>query len=194
LAEVIQPSGLQARTETHDFLANRHLRGDVYIPYWGLEGKPLALDVRVVSPVQKKYLKKAAEHALAAALDAEKLKDAKYADACEAAGVDFRAFVLMSHKTVSSGADCIEHIWRHLSVALQRGNARCFLQRETFDHESDRKFHSERMEDTYHLPREIANCLNNSRVFHVPNFLHLSTAFNSQALTHMIMKFYRQLH
>jgi hypothetical protein len=60
------------------------------------------------------------------------LKDEKYADACEAAGVDFRAFVLetfegcvanveevvqsfatlMSHKTSSSRADCIEHIWR----------------------------------------------------------------------------------
>jgi hypothetical protein len=70
---------------------------------------------------------------------------------------DFRAFVLetfggcvtnveevvqglaslMSHKTASSRADCIEHIWRRLSVALQRGHARCFLQRETFDHESD---------------------------------------------------------
>jgi hypothetical protein len=101
LAEVVQSPGLQDRT-----------------------------DVKVVSPVQKKYLEKATEHALAAAHDAEKLKNPKYADACEAAGVDFRSFVLetfggfvanveevvqslatlMSHKTASSRADCIERI------------------------------------------------------------------------------------
>jgi hypothetical protein len=66
---------------------------------------------------------------------------------------------LMSHKAASSRADCIEHIWRCLSVALQRGNARCFLQREllTTSLIGSRKFHSEHMEDTYHLPRGDCN-------------------------------------
>jgi hypothetical protein len=92
----------------------------------------------VVSPVQKKYLKKAAAH------DAEKLKDAKYGDACEAAGVDFvletfggcvqSLATLMSHKTANNRADCIEHIWQRLSVARKR---QMLPSKGTFDHESD---------------------------------------------------------
>jgi hypothetical protein len=56
--------------------------------------------MRVVSPVQKKYVKNAAESTVASAQDAEKLTDTKNMDAREAAGVDIRAFVL---KTLRGG-------------------------------------------------------------------------------------------
>jgi hypothetical protein len=63
---------------------------------------------------------------------------------------------LMSHKTASSRADCIEHIWRRLSVALQRETPDAFSKEKplTTSQIGYRKVHSEHPNpnDTYHLP------------------------------------------
>jgi hypothetical protein len=75
LAEVVQSSGLNymlVLRYTIFFQIESYSQEVYYIPHWGLEGNQL--DVRVVCPVQKKYVKKSTENALAAAQDAEKLK------------------------------------------------------------------------------------------------------------------------
>jgi hypothetical protein len=115
---------------------------------------------------------------------AKKFKDAKYADACKAA--NFRAFVLeifggcvanaeevvqplatlmMRHKTASSRAHCIEHIWRLLSVAMQRGTPDASFEERhlTTSQIGSCKFHSEHPDGTYHLPciEVSSTCLQN---------------------------------
>ena len=122
---------------------------DVYIGNW-VDGRKVAFDVSVTSPVQETILIRAADHP-AAAIDARKQAKmrAHHAD-CQAQGIFFQPLVVESFGGWDSdalkflkemgrqdarrwGKDSameIKYFFQRLSIALQRGNAALLIERD----------------------------------------------------------------
>ena len=126
---------------------------DVFIENW-VDGRKIAFDVSVVSPVQDAILHRAADSA-AAAIEmrkASKIRD--HFNNCRAQGIFFQPLVVESFgdwdkdaakflKTIArqdarrwGKEDSIEikHFFQRLSVALQRGNAALLIDRDVEPH------------------------------------------------------------
>ena len=122
---------------------------DVFIENW-VDGRKIAFDVSVVSPVQEAVLHRAADTAAAAIEMRKATKIRDHFNNCRAQGIFFQPLVVESFggwdkvaakflKTIArqearrwGKEDAIEikHFFQRLSVALQRGNAALLLDRD----------------------------------------------------------------
>ena len=114
----------------------------MYLSWWKC-GKPAALDVTVISPLQKLTIEGAASTQVHALQVGEDRKRAGHGDACQSAGIHFVPLVLESLRGWSRGAvetitaigrlqrqrlglstsETTAHLFKKLSVCLWRGNA-----------------------------------------------------------------------
>ena len=116
---------------------------DILLPTWS-RGRPAALDVHVISPLQQLTLHKAAStpgHALQVGVQR---KLASHLSACRSAGVDFIPVVaetlgglaedsiaiirsigkaISQRVTPQDASTCTKHLFHRVAVALWRGNA-----------------------------------------------------------------------
>ena len=143
LFSVAQSAALAPRREVPSLIPGSCNRpADLYLPVWKC-GRPAALDITVISPLQQLTLTKAATIQGSALSVAEERKRAAHADACAAAGISFSP---MAVETIGGwgeeatetircigrlqglrlGLDPLEtisHLFQRLSVSLWRGNA-----------------------------------------------------------------------
>ena len=123
---------------------------DVLLPNYA-SGKPAALDVTVVSPLQQQLVKKAAEEPGSAARKRFQEKQAKYQTPCKNEGIEFfplsvetlggwhpeSLLVLknLARHLASHSGNTFEETQRHflqrLSILLMRGNSALILSRHT---------------------------------------------------------------
>ena len=123
---------------------------DVYLPTWS-HGRPAALDVHVISPLQQQTLGEAASipgHALQVGVQR---KLTSHLAACRSAGVDFipivaealgglaedsvniiRAFgkAIAQRVGPQDSSTCSKHLFHRVAIALWRGNATLWLHRQ----------------------------------------------------------------
>ena len=122
---------------------------DVYIENW-VDGKKMAFDVSVVSPVQDAILHRAAETPASAIEMRKSSKMRAHFEQCRAQGIAFKPLVvetfggwdvdalkhlkLLGRHTArrwgKNDALEIKHFFQRLSVALQRGNAALLVNRD----------------------------------------------------------------
>ena len=123
---------------------------DIYLPRW-TQGKPAALDVSVISPLQRLTLETSSMskgHALSVG---EYHKHSAHSDACREVGVSFVPLLVetisgwseMASQTITSigcllgqclrsnSEDTIHHLFQCLSISLWRGNSTMWLARST---------------------------------------------------------------
>ena len=126
---------------------------DVFIENW-VDGRKVAFDVSVVSPVQEAILHRAADSAAAAIEMRKAAKMRDHFNNCRAQGIFFQPLVVESFggwdkdaakflKTIArqdarrwgkEGSIEIKHFFQRLSVALQRGNAALLIDRDIEPH------------------------------------------------------------
>ena len=122
---------------------------DVYVANW-IDGRKIAFDVSVVSPVQDAILHRAADMAAAAIEMRKASKNRAHFNDCRAQGVTFQPLVvetfggwdkeaakylkdiarLDARRWAKNDAIEIKHFFERLSVALQRGNASLLINRD----------------------------------------------------------------
>ena len=119
---------------------------DVYIPSWR-RGKPTALDVTVISPLQHATIGQAAAVAGQALALAKRRKLARHHSECHGNGIIFSPLAVETlggwdaeavehiddiarfQSLRSSNPDARRHLWQRLGITLQRGNAALFARR-----------------------------------------------------------------
>ena len=123
---------------------------DVFLPTWS-RGRPAALDVHVISPLQQQTLGEAAStpgHALQVGVQR---KLASHLEACRSAGVDFVPIVAealggLAEDSISTirslgiaisqrvspqdSTTCTKQLFHRVAIALWRGNACLWLHRQ----------------------------------------------------------------
>ena len=122
---------------------------DVFIENW-VDGRKIAFDVSVVSPVQDAILHRAADSAAAAIEMRKASKNSQHFDHCRSQGIAFMPLVVetfggwdgeavkllkdmarqCARRWGRNGADEIKHFFQRMSVALQRGNASLLVERD----------------------------------------------------------------
>ena len=115
---------------------------DVFLPSWA-QGRDAAIDVSVVSPLQRQLVKKAGEEMGSAAEKRFKEKNNKYFESCNNEGIQFYPLIvetfggwhpdseaiitkLASQSASQSGgvtAEVSRHLFQRLGILLARGNA-----------------------------------------------------------------------
>ena len=128
---------------------SRSRPADLYLPNWK-RGRPAALDVHVISPMQQLTLSSAASqpgHALQVGVER---KMAAHAEPCHEAGVGFVPMVvealggwsdiasttigdigrLQGQRLGTSQAESIRHLFQRLAVCLWKGNAQLWIHRQ----------------------------------------------------------------
>ena len=138
-----QSAALAPRKEVPALIPGSGCRpADVYLPNW-LGGRPTALDVSVISPLQQRTLFEAANtpgHALQVGINR---KMASHSSDCQSVGVNFIPLIVeslgsWSSETISTvraigrlqgqrlgtpPSESTRHLFQRLAVALCRGNA-----------------------------------------------------------------------
>ena len=122
---------------------------DVLIPNW-FSGRDAALDISVVSPLQKQLVKKASEETGSAAVKRHNDKLAKYYQRCNEEGIEFLPVVVetlggwhpeaifvikklagqLASQTGQRTEETTRHLFQRLSVLLARGNATLIIHRD----------------------------------------------------------------
>ena len=144
-----QSVGLAPRREVPSIIPYSSSRpADIYLPFWS-GGRPAAMDVTVISPLQKSTITASFSSQGAALMVAETRKNAAHLSNCRSAGVSFLPLAVKtlgcwSRDAVSTirsighlqalrlGLDpgeTISHLFQRLSVALWRGNAQMWCSR-----------------------------------------------------------------
>ena len=121
---------------------------DIYLLCWK-RGRPAALDVTVISTMQRSTIQGAAENQGHALRIAEERKFAAHVAACQAAGISFIPLAvetlgglsvtaadtissigrLMGQRFGISPAESTRHLFQRLSISLWRGNATIWIHR-----------------------------------------------------------------
>ena len=121
---------------------------NVYLPHW-THGKPAALDVAVISPLQKLTLQNSATIQGYALSLGEDWKRSSHAQDCFDVGVPFIPLLVetigswssdvaqtisslgrcLGHRFGSDPQDTISHLFQHLSISLWCGNASMWVAR-----------------------------------------------------------------
>ena len=146
-----QHASLNPTKEMPGLVPNSQSRpADVYVANW-IDGRKLALDVSVVSPTQDAIIHHAADTAAAAIEMRKSSKMRAHFDNCRAQGITFQPLVvetfggwdldavkilkdiarLDARRWGKNDAIAIKHFFQRLAVALQRGNAALFINRDT---------------------------------------------------------------
>ena len=149
LFSAAQSAALSPRQEAPCLIPGSQSRpADVFLPTWS-RGRPAALDITVISPLQQATLQGAATTQGHALTTAEIRKFASHGPHCEAAGIDFipvsfEALGGMSPLTITTVArigrllgqrhglipkDTTRHLFQQVSVSLWRGNASLWCHR-----------------------------------------------------------------
>ena len=123
---------------------------DVLLPTWS-RGRPAALDVHIISPLQQHTLHEAASTPGHAPQVGVQRKLASHLSACRSAGVDFIPVVAetlggLAEDTISTirslgeaiaqrvnpqdSSTCIKQLFHRVAIALWRGNACLWLHRQ----------------------------------------------------------------
>ena len=142
-----QSAALCPRKEVPSLIPGSKSRpADIYLPHW-THGKPAALDVSVISPLQRLTLENSSMsqgHALSVG---EYLKHSSHSDACQEVGVSFVPLLVetiggwseMASQTITSighllgqclglnSEDTIRHLFQFLSISLWWGNSPMWL-------------------------------------------------------------------
>ena len=145
-----QSAALAPRKEAPALIPGSNSRpADVFLPNWR-SGKPAALDVSVISPLQQLTLAEAASspgHALQVGINR---KLATHASTCRTAGVDFVPLIVETLGGWSDEAittirsigrlqgqrlgipppESTRHLFQRLAVALWKGNAGLWIRRQ----------------------------------------------------------------
>ena len=119
---------------------------DVYIPNWN-RGRPAALDLTVISPLQRATLREAATAAGHALAIAKRRKLSHHLTECQRHGIDFLPLAVESlggweadaekqideiarFQTIrASNPHARRHLWQRLGIVLQKGNAALLARR-----------------------------------------------------------------
>ena len=144
-----QSAALAPRKELPSSIPGSSSRpADIYLPNWD-RGRPVALDVTVISTLQSLTLSGAAHSQGHALQIGEKRKMAAHKDSCHAVGVSFTPMVieslggwseiashninrigrLMGQRSGSPPSESTRHLFQRLSITLWRGNANMWLKR-----------------------------------------------------------------
>ena len=144
-----QSAALGPRKEVPSLIPGGKSRpADLYFPYWR-HGKPAALDVTVISPLQKLTLQGAATSQGHALVVGEERKLALHSGACHSAGISFvplvaESFGGWSHEAVETiksigyhqgqrlglpTSETISHLFQKLAILLWKGNAHMWTSR-----------------------------------------------------------------
>jgi len=143
---LIRSSGLSTSREPPGLLQGLEKPADIFV--WR-DSTPTALDVTVRSPLQKTLIKQAAEEGLVAARQGENVKNKKYNEAIERAGLKFLPLAfetfggmspaterfLVDVGTLRASRLCqelsvsINQVFQQVSITLQRGIALNILKR-----------------------------------------------------------------
>ena len=144
-----QSAALSPRREVPSLIPGSLSRpADVYLPHWS-QGRPAALDVTVISPLQHQTLSQAASDRGSALLVAEARKRTLHHEGCRAAGVTFIPLAVetlggwsrdasltitaicrhLSNRVGLSAHQVSLHLLQRLSVTLWRFNASMWLSR-----------------------------------------------------------------
>ena len=150
IRDVLFAAALAPRKEVPALISGSGCRpADVYLPNW-LGGRPAALDVSVISPLQQRTLFEAANtpgHAVQVGINR---KMTSHSSACQSVGVNFIPLIVESLGGWSSEAistvramGCLQgqrlgtppsestrHLFQRLAVALCRGNACLWIRRQ----------------------------------------------------------------
>ena len=144
LFSAAQSAALAPRREVPSLIPGSCSRpADLYLPVWKC-GRPSALDITVISPLQKLTLAKAAVIQGSALLVAEERKRVAHANVCAEVGISFSPMAVETiggwGKEAAETIHCIgrlqgllrlgldpsetiTHLFQRLSVSLWRGNA-----------------------------------------------------------------------
>lgn len=144
-----QSAALAPRKEVPSLIPGTQNRpADVYLPCWK-RGRPAALDITVISTMQKATIQSAAENQGHALLVAEERKFAAHGATCQAAGISFLPLAIetlggLSDTTVDtissigrligqrfgiSPPESSRQLFQRLAVSLWRGNATAWIHR-----------------------------------------------------------------
>ena len=144
-----QSAALSPRREVPSLVPDSSSRpADIFVPSWSL-GRPAAMDVTVISPLQQLTVSQSATVRGHALLFAEERKNIVHFEECQRVGVFFQPLAMetlggWSQKAVSvihtighhlasrRGLDPSEvsrHLFQRLSVCLWRANAQMWLSR-----------------------------------------------------------------
>lgn len=145
-----QSSALAPRKEMPSLIPGSCARpADVFLPQWD-GGRPAALDITVISPLQAATVSDASVIQGSALGVAEARKQALHAAACHRVGVNFHPLAvealggwcpsavstirsigrLLAQRLGRNPADTCRHLFQRLSVALWRGNAAMWVARQ----------------------------------------------------------------
>lgn len=149
LFSVAQSAALAPRKEVPGLIPGSRARpADLYLPAWP-RGTPTALDVRVVSSLQKVLVQAAATDPGSALAKAKSEKIAKHADPCQQVGVKFIPLVvevlggwegeaaetiagigrLQGQRLGTVIGTTVQHLFQRLAISLCRGNAALWSRR-----------------------------------------------------------------
>ena len=145
---VAQSAALAPLKETPGLMPNSLSRpADIYLPNWS-RGRPTALDVHVISPLQQQTLREAASTLGHALQVGTRRKLTSHLSACRSVGVEFIPLVIetlggSTEDTISTihtlgqaigqraaapdPSISIKHLFHRVAIALWRGNARLWL-------------------------------------------------------------------
>ena len=147
----VQSAALAASREMPNLILNSFSRpADIFLPTWSC-GRPAALDVHVISPLQQQTLGEAAStpgHALQVGVQC---KLASHLEACRSAGVDFVPIVaealgglaedsiftirsigvaIFQRVSPQDSTTCTKQLFHRVAIALRQGNACLCLHRQ----------------------------------------------------------------
>ena len=144
-----QTAALGPRKEMPSLIPGSRSRpADIYLPLW-THGKPAAIDVSVISPLQKLTIARASTTQGHAITVGEDRKLAAHSAACQEVGVNFIPLIteaiggwgegasqvissigrLMGQRLGSDINDTTRHLFQRLAMSLWRGNAAMWLAR-----------------------------------------------------------------
>ena len=143
-----QSAALAPRREVPSLIPKSHsCPADIFLPYWK-RGRPVALDVRVISTLLQFTVQGAATIQGHALLVGEERKLAAHAEACCSAGVTFIPLVveslggwsdeastiaaigrLMGQRLGISPTECTRHLFQRCAISLWRGNPALWILR-----------------------------------------------------------------
>ena len=149
LYETASQAALGPRKEAHALIPGRNDKpADVYLPSWA-EGKDMALDVTVVSPLQATLVSRAAVEAGHALDHAYDRKFRQAGEDCRAEGIIFQPLPVetlggwhekclpvisklgkqLARHTGADESEVVSHLYQRLSILLMKGNAALLLSR-----------------------------------------------------------------
>ena len=144
-----QSAALAPRKEVPSLIpGSQHRPADVYLPCWK-GGRPVALDITVISTMQQSTIQPAADNQVHALLVAETRIFGTHGPACQAAGIPFIPLAIETQGGLSDATaeiisgigrligqrfgvsphESSRHLFQRLAISLWKGNATAWIHR-----------------------------------------------------------------